>query len=338
MTPAPLTKTLEFEKKNQNMPKLPKHVKVQKRPIPHPSTPSPYSGSSSPKTIYVSSSSPTMGVVKRVQKYLRAAENRATAKLLSGNNKGKKGDRRNQFAQLAQSNEALKKEEVFVKATGRAMERALKVGKWFEARGEDYTVSVKTGSVLVVDDVVEDEEEREKAVEESERMKKEVEEAKLKGENAELSKSAMRKRKRAVARLEGEQELPETRTRRTMEPTGTLLRPARQVRPFICGRHGQAFLQMQTQLSKQAQSDFNRFLAPRSTAMDPDLVSIVPLPGVSTAASKAALEDSSGYAASTQRPCAAGRPAATYKRWRAIYLTEIQVLFLDKGTANPLLI
>ncbi|TPR08097.1 Major Facilitator Superfamily protein [Aspergillus niger] len=183
MTPAPLTKTLEFEKKNQNMPKLPKHVKVQKRPIPHPSTPSPYSGSSSPKTIYVSSSSPTMGVVKRVQKYLRAAENRATAKLLSGNNKGKKGDRRNQFAQLAQSNEALKKEEVFVKATGRAMERALKVGKWFEARGEDYTVSVKTGSVL------------------------------LKGENAELSKSAMRKRKRAVARLEGEQELPETRTR-----------------------------------------------------------------------------------------------------------------------------
>lgn len=153
-----------------------------------------------------------MGVVKRVQKYLRAAENRATAKLLSGNNKGKKGDRRNQFAQLAQSNEALKKEEVFVKATGRAMERALKVGKWFEARGEEYTVSVKTGSVLVVDDVVEDEEEREKAVE-SERMKKEVEEAKLKGENGELSKSAMRKRKRAVARLEGEQELPETRTR-----------------------------------------------------------------------------------------------------------------------------
>lgn len=46
-----------------------------------------------------------------------------------------------------------------------------------------------------------------------------------------------------------------------MEPTGTLLRPARQVRPFICGRHGQAFLQMQTQLSKQAQLDFNRFLA-----------------------------------------------------------------------------
>ncbi|RAH52866.1 hypothetical protein BO85DRAFT_175314 [Aspergillus piperis CBS 112811] len=203
MTPAPLTKTLEFEKKNQKMPKLPKHVKVKKRPIPHPSTPSPYSGSSSPKTIYVSSSSPTMGVVKRVQKYLRAAENRATAKLLSGNNKGKKGDRRNQITQLAQSNEALKKEEVFVKATGRAMERALKVGKWFEARGEEYTVSVKTGSVLVVDD----------AVEESERLKKEVEEAKLKDGNGDLSKSAMRKRKRAVARLEGEEELPETRTR-----------------------------------------------------------------------------------------------------------------------------
>ncbi|OJJ72687.1 hypothetical protein ASPBRDRAFT_176078 [Aspergillus brasiliensis CBS 101740] len=211
MTPTLLSKTLEFEKKNQNMPKLPKHVKIQKRPIPHPSTPSPYSGSSSPKTIYVSSSSPTMGVVKRVQKYLRAAENRATAKLIGGK---KNSDRRHQIAQLAKSNEALKKEEVFVKATGRAMERALKVGKWFEARGEEYTVSVKTGSVLVVDDVVEDEEERKKAVEESERMKREIEETKQKGENgAELSKSAMRKRKRAVARLEGEEELPETRTR-----------------------------------------------------------------------------------------------------------------------------
>ncbi|RAK92440.1 hypothetical protein BO79DRAFT_235693 [Aspergillus costaricaensis CBS 115574] len=262
MAPAPLTKTLEFEKKNQKMPKLPKHVKIQKRPIPHPSTPSPYSGSSSPKTIYVSSSSPTMGVVKRVQKYLRAAENRATAKLLSGNNKGKKGDRKNQIAQLAQSNEALKKEEVFVKATGRAMERALKVGKWFEARGEEYTVSVKTGSVLVVDDVVEDEEERKKAVEESERLKKEVEEAKLKDGNGDLSKSALRKRKRAVARLEGEEELPETRTRWVN------------------------MVEVAVSLNRQAQSGFSRFPAPRIAAMDLDLVPIVRFPGVTTTAGR----------------------------------------------------
>ncbi|GLB14119.1 hypothetical protein AtubIFM61612_001536 [Aspergillus tubingensis] len=299
MTPAPLTKTLEFEKKNQKMPKLPKHVKVQKRPIPHPSTPSPYSGSSSPKTIYVSSSSPTMGVVKRVQKYLRAAENRAMAKLLSGNNKGKKGDRRNQIAQLAQSNEALKKEEVFVKATGRAMERALKAGKWFEARGEEYTVSVKTGSVLVVDDVVEDKEERKKAVEESERLKKEVEEAKLKDGNGDLSKSAMRKRKRAVARLEGEEELPETRT------------------------------------SRQAQFGFSRFPAPRTAAMDLDLVPIVRFPGVTTTAAGLPWK----ILPVTQRLPSIHMHRAlssNTQAWSAIDLIEVWVFFTYNGTAIPL--
>ncbi|OOF95936.1 hypothetical protein ASPCADRAFT_5268 [Aspergillus carbonarius ITEM 5010] len=203
MAPTPLTKALQFEKKNQTMPRLPKHLKVQKRPIPHPPTPSPYSGSSSPKTIYVSSSSPTMGVIKRVQKYLRAAENRATGTVL-GKNKG----RREQIAALAKSQEALKKEEVFVKATGRAMERALKVGKWFEAeeRKEEYSVRVKTGSVVVVDDVVEDGEgEGEGDIEErKERLRREI-------EKGGLSKAAVRKRKRDVARIEGE--VPETRTR-----------------------------------------------------------------------------------------------------------------------------
>ncbi|PWY73884.1 hypothetical protein BO94DRAFT_568880 [Aspergillus sclerotioniger CBS 115572] len=176
------------------MPRLPKHLKIQKRPIPHPPTPSPYSGSSTPKTIYVSSSSPTMGVIKRVQKYLRAAENRATGSVL-GKNKG----RREQIAALAKSQEALKKEEVFVKATGRAMERALKVGKWFEGeeRKEEYCVRVKTGSVVVVDDVGDMEERKE-------RLKREIEEGGL-------SKAAVRKRKRDVARIEGE--VPESRTR-----------------------------------------------------------------------------------------------------------------------------
>ncbi|PYH87482.1 hypothetical protein BO71DRAFT_436671 [Aspergillus ellipticus CBS 707.79] len=84
-----------------------------------------------------------MGVIKRVQKYLRAAENRATAKLLSGKKKG------------GAKEEGEVKEVVFVKATGRAMERALKVGKWFEAGGreKEFGVRVETGCVLVVDDL-----------------------------------------------------------------------------------------------------------------------------------------------------------------------------------------
>ncbi|RAL00693.1 ribonuclease P subunit p20 family protein [Aspergillus ibericus CBS 121593] len=214
MAPTPLTKSLQFEKKNQSMPRLPKHLKITKRPIPHPPTPSPYSGSSTPKTIYVSSSSPIMGVVKRVQKYLRAAENRASASLLAGNKKGGGGGggRKEQIATLAKSQEALKKEEVFVKATGRAMERALKVGKWFERDGREgeFLVKVKTGSVLVVDDVVGQEEEGDggeeggKKEERVERLKREIEEGGL-------SKAAVRKRKRDVARIEGE--VPESRTR-----------------------------------------------------------------------------------------------------------------------------
>ncbi|PYI07241.1 hypothetical protein BO78DRAFT_313582 [Aspergillus sclerotiicarbonarius CBS 121057] len=213
MAPTSLTKSLQFEKKNQSMPRLPKHMKISKRPIPHPPTPSPYSGSSTPKTIYVSSSSPVMGVVKRVQKYLRAAENRATGSLLGSNNKGRGGGRKEQIAALAKSQEALKKEEVFVKATGRAMERALKVGKWFEGEGraEEFTVRVKTGSVLVVDDVVdEDQEEREDGEEEG-KKEEEVERLKREIEEGGLSKAAVRKRKRDVARIEGE--VPETRTR-----------------------------------------------------------------------------------------------------------------------------
>ncbi|XRM38199.1 hypothetical protein ABZX51_001630 [Aspergillus tubingensis] len=336
MTPAPLTKTLEFEKKNQKMPKLPKHVKVQKRPIPHPSTPSPYSGSSSPKTIYVSSSSPTMGVVKRVQKYLRAAENRATAKLLSGNNKGKKGDRRNQIAQLAQSNEALKKEEVFVKATGRAMERALKVGKWFEARGEEYTVSVKTGSVLVVDDVVEDEEERKKAVEESERLKKEVEEAMLKDGNGDLSKSALRKRKRAVARLEGEEELPETRTRWVnMVEVAVSLNQA-----------DKSLLLRAPWPSIHADADATQPASPvrLQSLSGPSNSRNGSRPCADCALSRchddgrpAALEDSPGHAASTQHPHAAGAQQQ-HTAWSAIDLIEVWEFFTYNGTATPLAI
>lgn len=68
-----------------------------------------------------------------------------------------------------------KNEEVFVKATGRAMEKALSVGRWFEGAdgdggkgGGEYSVRVNTGSVLVVDDVVEDESEKGRLLEELE--------------------------------------------------------------------------------------------------------------------------------------------------------------------------
>ncbi|PWY91022.1 hypothetical protein BO70DRAFT_410666 [Aspergillus heteromorphus CBS 117.55] len=200
MAPTPLTKSLKFEKKNQLMPKLPKHAKIQKRPIPHPATASPYSGPSSPKTLYVSSSSPTMSVIKRVQKYLRVAENRATANLLKGGG-GKKGGKGNVDALLARGaggedgeGLGLGKEEVLVKATGRAMERALKAEGEAEGEGEG-------------------EKKKKKEEEEGE----EGQGDKVDGEGG-LSKSAAKKRKKkaaaaAAAAAAEETEVPETRTR-----------------------------------------------------------------------------------------------------------------------------
>ncbi|BDD59982.1 hypothetical protein MPDQ_002266 [Monascus purpureus] len=158
MAPGPLTRELQFEKKNKNLIKLPKYAKVQKRPIPHPPISSPYSGPQVPKTVYISTKTPFMSAVKRVQKLLRYAEKRAISSALSKTS-GKLSERE-KLARIASADEELRiwNEEVFIKATGRAIEKALSVGKWFEGRPDEYEVRVKTGSVLVVDDIVEDEE------------------------------------------------------------------------------------------------------------------------------------------------------------------------------------
>ncbi|KAL5043510.1 Rpp20 subunit of nuclear RNase MRP and P-domain-containing protein [Aspergillus fruticulosus] len=158
------------------MVKLPKYARINKRPIPHPPISSPYAGASIPKTIYVSSSTPYMSAVKRVQKLLLHAQKRATTSLANKSNKNKnKGKNAPQkklgeqgqtqqerlIAAIArgEDREQLDKEEVFVKATGKAMKTALRVGRWFGSHGreEEYRVRVSTGAVLVVDDVEEDE-------------------------------------------------------------------------------------------------------------------------------------------------------------------------------------
>jgi ribonuclease P/MRP protein subunit POP7 len=99
-----------------------------------------------------------MSAVKRVQRLLKEAEKRATAKIDLLNNKVSEKEK---FERLAKGVEALKKEEVFIKATGRAIDKAMSVGKWFGEK-EGHDIKVKTGSILVVDDIVEDKELREK--------------------------------------------------------------------------------------------------------------------------------------------------------------------------------
>lgn len=170
-----------------------------------------------------------MSAVKRVQKLLRQAEKRATAAV---NLSSSKRTDRQKLAEVARGQEQLSEEEVFVKATGRAIERALSVGRWFEERGNEYAVRVKTGSVLVVDDIEEDEEAKRKAIEEAERVlqQEQTQEAKKDDEKdvgqpapdqsvdapaQPVSKSETKKRKRAANALASAcvEELPETRTR-----------------------------------------------------------------------------------------------------------------------------
>lgn len=157
-----------------------------------------------------------MSGVKRVQKLLRQAEKRALDALEISNPKMSDGARLAQLGERAGE----EREEVFVKGTGRAIEKALSVGRWFEGRSEEYAVRVRTGSVLVVDDVVGVDEERveEKGGEGSGLPKQSTDSASGTATTASsaqpVSRSAAKKRKRAAnAPAEGGDELPETRTR-----------------------------------------------------------------------------------------------------------------------------
>ncbi|KAJ5399153.1 hypothetical protein N7465_009642 [Penicillium sp. CMV-2018d] len=210
MTKGSLESKLQFEKKNKDLIRLPKHAKVEKRPIPHAPVASPYAGASVPKIVYVSKSTPFMSAVKRVQKLLLQAEKRATANI---NLEDTRKNEKQILDELSKVSE--KREEVFVKATGRAIEKALNVAKWFEEKGTEYTVCVNTGSVVVVDDIVEDEEMKAKEEQKRQRQRQEEQAPTDQGDAASKpeSKSAAKKRKRQAAAAEDDAELPESRTR-----------------------------------------------------------------------------------------------------------------------------
>ncbi|KAL1959826.1 hypothetical protein VTO42DRAFT_971 [Malbranchea cinnamomea] len=207
---------LVFKKQNKDLKKLPQYARIEKRPIPHPPAASPYAGSQVPKVVYVSTKTPFMSAVKRVQKLLKEAEKRAVARVnLSDKNEKRK------LEHLKEGTSALQKEEVFIKATGRAIEKAMNVGKWFDAKDE-YSIRVKTGSVLVVDDIIEDEELKEKLRRES---KSEVTSAgvqisaestkdtSLEDKIGSIPQEQSSKKGKKRARVEYEAELPDSRTR-----------------------------------------------------------------------------------------------------------------------------
>jgi len=127
--------------------------KISKRALLHPAIPSPRTNASSPKIIYVSASTPFISTVKRVRSLLSHIETRAAGPIdfSSGPYKAFKQIE----AGIAKRRSGAEKggEEVVIKGTGRAVEKVLRLATWWQAQ-DDVRVTIRTGSVGAVDDVL----------------------------------------------------------------------------------------------------------------------------------------------------------------------------------------
>ncbi|OAL56950.1 hypothetical protein IQ07DRAFT_638337 [Pyrenochaeta sp. DS3sAY3a] len=154
-------------KPRQKLPRLPPNASISKRPLLHPAIPTPHSSSSSPKTLYITASSPFVPALKRIRALLAATaarEAQAQAALAGGNTRranvrasGKlapgavERDIAGQAAKRTGKTER-EREKVYVKATGRAIPRALEIGVAMQGEG-DCGVMVEMGNVSAVDDI-----------------------------------------------------------------------------------------------------------------------------------------------------------------------------------------
>lgn len=143
--------------------------KIEKRPLLHSAIASPYASATDAKIVYISAKTPFMSAVKRVQKLLKLVEDRetqsATAQVHNSKKRkfGDRGDGAGDIERIAAA--AVEKklkdvatgnrdaEEVILKATGRAIDKALGLALWFQQRDE-YIVRIQTGSVGAIDDIV----------------------------------------------------------------------------------------------------------------------------------------------------------------------------------------
>ncbi|KXT02170.1 hypothetical protein AC578_5923 [Pseudocercospora eumusae] len=195
--------------------KLPDSSQISKRPLLRPAIPSPYSGPSQPKVIYIATKTPFLSAVKRAEKLLHLADKRLVqAGTQSAKNTRRRGG--DEIQGIAEEVENLKKkkkeeggnEEVVIKGTGKAIAKVMGLGLWFQER-EEYVVRLKTGSVGAVDDVRYAKEENE-------------EENDGTGEDAEVIAKKKRKAKEGVTRVvkreenegrDGKMEVRETQIR-----------------------------------------------------------------------------------------------------------------------------
>ncbi|SMR61823.1 unnamed protein product [Zymoseptoria tritici ST99CH_1A5] len=153
---------------------LPTNAHISKRPLLHPVLSSPYSATS-PKVVYVASRTPFLSAVARCEKLLRQADKRlvqsATTKAKNETwRRGRGGG--DEIAAIAGQVESIKRkrrrgggvgldeaedgagsEEVVIKGTGKAIQKVLELGCWFQQRGEVYDVKIRTGTAKAVDGI-----------------------------------------------------------------------------------------------------------------------------------------------------------------------------------------
>lgn len=118
----------------------------------HPPIESPYKNSDTPKIVYVSSGTKFISAVKRVRSLLKEADKRATQSALS-QKKNQRGDPIMAAAQ-ASINKENKSEEVIIKATGKAIEKATELALYFQQQ-DDCRIMLRTGTVEAIDDIIE---------------------------------------------------------------------------------------------------------------------------------------------------------------------------------------
>ena len=129
-------------------------ARIQKRPILRPAVPSPYAGADQQKVIYVSAKTPFVAAVKRVRKLLDEIEKRSLGKFDLINGAGSDKEKLKKLGEQISPPKEKKGEEVVLKATNRAIEKLLGIALFFQGK-DDCRVHLRTGTIGVVDDIVE---------------------------------------------------------------------------------------------------------------------------------------------------------------------------------------
>ncbi|KAL2351552.1 Rpp20 subunit of nuclear RNase MRP and P-domain-containing protein [Cryomyces antarcticus] len=138
--------------KPKKLTRLPDCARIEKRPLLHPVISSPYSSAQNQKAVYISSKTPFISAVKRVRALLKQIEKRSTQSHTATKQRKAHGNGVTDIAAMAAVDEK-DPEEVVLKATGKAIEKALNLGLFFQGQ-EDCKVRIRTGSVAAIDDIV----------------------------------------------------------------------------------------------------------------------------------------------------------------------------------------